>query len=304
MKSKSLPLLLGAILSLGLGGCATWYNSSRHEANSVVQFLYPDQSQPFIQPQIPTLRLPLRVGVAFVPPAPSKGQAWRAPEMISETQKALLLRRVAAEFKALPFVQSIEIVPTTYLRPGGGFDNLDQLHGLMGIDVVALVSYDQAQNTSDTPWSLSYWTIVGAYFVPAQKNDTHTLMEAVVYDIPSRSLLFRAPGVSMVNGHSTPIRTDAELRADSARSLDEAAKDLTVNLQQELELFKVRAKEEPQSIHIEHKPGYTGGGALDGWFAALLVLLLAGRFACPLICRSLLAGDSKRPTAGHLPNRL
>ncbi len=272
-------VLLVLVLAFLCTGCANWYNSSRHEANSVVQFLYPDKSQPFIQPQIPTLHLPLRVGVAFVPPAPNKGQAWRAPGMISEAQKSLLLRRVAAEFKALPFVQSIEIVPTTYLQPGGGFENLDQLRGLMGIDVIALVSYDQAQNTSDTPWSLSYWTIVGAYFVPAQKNDTHTLMEAVVYDIPSRSLLFRAPGVSIVNGHSTPIRTDAELRADSARSLDEAAKDLTVNLQQELELFKVRAKEEPQNIHIEHKPGYTGGGALDGWFTLGLALLAAGGLA-------------------------
>jgi rhombotail lipoprotein len=268
--------LLVLVLAFLCTGCATWYNRSRHEANSVVQFLYPDQGQPFIQPQIPTLRLPLRVGVAFVPPAPAKGQAWRPATLISETQKTILLRRVAAEFKALPFVQSIEIVPTTYLRPGGGFDNLDQLRGLMGIDVVALVSYDQAQNTSDTPWSFSYWTIVGAYFVPAQKNDTHTLMEAVVYDIPSRSLLFRAPGVSMVNGHSTPIRTDAELRADSARSLDEAVKDLTVNLQQELELFKVRAKEEPQSIHIEHKPGFSLAGAIDGWFVLGLALLATG----------------------------
>src|SRR5437879_3782968 len=83
MKSTSLPLLLGAALALGLGGCATWYNSSRHEANSVVQFLYPDKTQPFIQPQIPTLRLPLRVGLAVagpdlrgaeIPPAAPRGR--------------------------------------------------------------------------------------------------------------------------------------------------------------------------------------------------------------------------------------
>jgi rhombotail lipoprotein len=51
---------------------------------------------------------------------------------------------------------------------------------------------------------------------------------------------------------------------------------MTANLAQELEHFKVRAKEEPQSVRIEHKPGYTGAGALDGWFAAALGLLLAG----------------------------
>lgn len=271
--------LLAVILVLAFTGCMSIYGRRHHEANSVVQFLYPGKDQPFIQPQIPTLRLPLRVGVAFVPPAEHPRTGWNPPATITESQKTDLLRGIAAEFKALPFVQSIEIVPTTYLRPGGGFENLDQLRALMGIDVVALVAYDQTQNTSDTVWSLSYWTIIGAYVVPGQKNDTNTLMEAVVYDIASRSLLFRAPGVSTVNGHSTPIRTDAQLRDDSARSLAEATRDMTASLQRELELFKVRAKEEPTAIHIEHKPGYTGAGATEGWFAALLGLLLAGRLA-------------------------
>lgn len=271
-------VLLLIVLACLFTGCASLYNRHRHEANSVVQFLYPGKDQPYIQPQIPTLRLPLRVGVAFVPAGHRPDRGYTAPTRISEAQKAVLLRGIAAKFKALPFVQSIELVPSTYLRPGGGFENLDQLRALLGIDVVALVSYDQAQNTSDTAWSLAYWTIVGAYVVPGQKNDTSTLMETVVYDIPSRSLLFRAPGTNTIDGHSTPVRTDAQLLADSAASLAAAAADMTANLAQELDLFKVRAREEPQNIRIEHKPGYTGGGSLDGWFAALLGLVLAGRF--------------------------
>ena len=147
---------------------------------------------------IPTLRLPLRVGLAFVPPSTSRG--------LTELQKTELLREVAAKFRALPFVESIEVVPTTYLRPGGGFENLDQLRSLLGVDVIALIAYDQAQLTSGTAWSLSYWTIVGAYVVPGEKNDTATLMEAVVYDIASRKLLFRAPGTSTIKGHATPVR--------------------------------------------------------------------------------------------------
>jgi rhombotail lipoprotein len=51
---------------------------------------------------------------------------------------------------------------------------------------------------------------------------------------------------------------------------------MTANLAQELELFKVRAKEEPQNIRIEHKPGYTGAGEMDGWLAASLALVLTG----------------------------
>lgn len=279
MKFRRLILLPAALTLALLTGCVGfWGERSRHEASSIVQFLYPNKATPFVQPTIPTLRLPLRVGVAFIPTGVSndRGVFYRTQGNISEAQKTELLRRVAAQFKTLPFVQTIEIIPTTYLRPGGGFDNLDQLRALMGIDVIALISYDQAQNSTDTEASLAYWTIVGAYIVPAQRNTTHTLMEAVVYDISSRSLLFRAPGTSTVKNHSTLFRTSDFLREASAQSLAEASAQMTANLAQELELFKVRAKEEPQNIRIEHKPGYTGGGALDGIFTAALALILLG----------------------------
>jgi len=275
--SKVLPCLLSGACVLTLTGCLSLRNSSHHQSSSVVQFFYPGNDQPFVQPTIPTLRLPLRVGVAFVPSARASGQYRSFEDTFTEAQKTELMRTVAAKFKALPFVQSIDLVPTTYLRPGGGFENLDQLRAIMGIDVVALIAYDQAQATGDTAWSLSYWTIVGAYVIPAQKNDTHTLMEAVVYDIASRSLLFRAPGVSAIKGHSTLVSNETDLRTDSAQGYAAAAKDLTQNLQLELDAFKVRAREEPEAIRIEHKPGYSGAGAIEVWFGALLALLATVR---------------------------
>ncbi|MDQ5977952.1 MAG: hypothetical protein QG602_924 [Verrucomicrobiota bacterium] len=265
--------VIAASLVLSLTGCAGFWGQRRHhEASSVVQFLYPDKALPFVQPEIPTLRLPLRVGVAFVP-AGTRGFG-PIEAGFTEQQKTELMRQVAGQFKALPFVQSIEIIPATYLRPGGGFENLDQLRAMLGIDVIALIAYDQAQTSTDTEASLAYWTIVGAYVVPAQSQATHTLMEAVVYDISSRSLLFRAPGTSTVKGHATLLRNSSELRKDSARSFEESAAQMTANLAQELELFKVRAREEPHTVKIEHKPGYTGGGSLDAAFALLLLTLL------------------------------
>jgi len=283
--ARSIPVLL-VIVSMSLSGCAGFWgnNHDRHESSSVVQFLYPDKNLPFIQPQIPTLRLPLRVGVAFIPTgtAGSNSSYYHVGSGFTEQQKTDLMRQVGAQFKAQPFVQSIEIIPTTYLRPGGGFDNLDQLRGMMGIDIVVLIAYDQRQFSADTEASLAYWTIVGAYFVQGQRNTTHTLMEAVVYDIPSRNLLFRAPGTHSLKNHSTLLRTDEELCRDSATSLEEAAKQMTLNLAQELERFKIRAKEEPETIKIEHKPGFSMGlGSIEGWFAAALGLLL--------VCRSLSA---------------
>ena len=260
---------LGGLLLLSLTGCVNFWNIRRehHEGSSVVQFLYPDKT-PYIQPEIPTLRLPLRVGVAFIPSMHCLESG------ISEQEKVELLQKVAAQFKSLPFVQGIEIIPTTYLRPGGGFQNLDQLRSMLGIDVIALISYDQAQNTRDTEASLAYWSIVGAYVVPAQRNSTNTLMEAVVYDIASRSLLFRAPGTSSMINNSTLFRADHEMKKDAAQGIADASGQMTLNLAQELERFKVRIKEEPETVHIEHKPGFHLGGALDGGFGLILAGLL------------------------------
>jgi rhombotail lipoprotein len=271
---RLLPPALAVLLAFSLTGCVgMWHRHRHHESSSVVQFLYPNKDFSFVQPQIPTLRLPLRVGVAFLPGSGAGGR-YAIQANFTEQHKTELLRKVAAQFKTLPFVHSIEIIPATYLRPGGGFENLDQLRAMLGIDVIALLGYDQTQNSRDTEASIAYLTIIGAYIVPAQRNSTNTLMEAVVYDIPSRSLLFRAPGTSSMINNATLFRSAHELSKDSALGIEQAAAQMTTSLAQEIELFKVRAREEPQSVRIEHKPGYTGGGSLGAGFALALVALL------------------------------
>ncbi|MDR1281869.1 MAG: rhombotarget lipoprotein [Opitutaceae bacterium] len=261
------PLISMLVLAL-LPGCLMIHPTKSTQASSVVQFLYPSQ-QPVVLPSVPTLNLPLRVGIAFAPPGTGCG-----PQRLSETEKARLLRKTSADFRALPYVSGIEIIPTTYLRPGGSFDNLDQLRSMLAIDVIVLLAYDQTQVTTDTPYTLSYWTIVGAYMVPAQKNDTATLMEAVVYDIASRRLLFRASGTSLVKHHSTLVGMEKNLMEDSRQSFAQAAEELTVNLKTELNDFKVRIKETPEEIRVTTRPGYSGLGALDGKDVALMIFFV------------------------------
>jgi len=195
------PLLLG-LAGLLAGGCfSTGARGPRktERSSSVVAYLYPDQANPLPPTSIPVLRLPLRVGIAFVPTGTGK-HSYYSDTGVSEQQKSLLLERVAAEFRGRDYIQSIELVPSTYLRAGGGFDNLNQVRSLLGVDVIALVAYDQVQFTNTNFLSLSYWTIVGAYIFQGNKNDTQTMMEAAVYDIPSRHLLFRAPGAEPRRG--------------------------------------------------------------------------------------------------------
>ena len=84
------------------------------------------------------------------------------------------------------------------------------------MDVIALASLDQTQFTDEGMFSLTYLTVVGAFVVPGDKNATHTMVDMAVYDIASRKLLFRAPGISYIKGLATPVNLREQLRNDSS----------------------------------------------------------------------------------------
>ena len=258
------PLL--ALLAIG---CAT---APRRRATSVVDYLFPDRSDVRVEPSVPVLSLPLKVGIAFVPPS-GRSESAANLDNIPEADRLRLLRDVSAGFKALPFVKSIDIIPSSYMASRGGFANLDQIQSMFGVDVIALVSYDQIQFTDQSRLSLTYWTVVGAYLVNAEKNDTRTLMDAVVYDIKSRKMLFRAPGVSSVKGTAAPVNVAEELRQDSQKGFELAASDLKTNLTQQLEEFKAKVKESPAEYQVVRRPEYKSGG---GGAGAVEPMMLAG----------------------------
>ncbi|MCP5055728.1 MAG: rhombotarget lipoprotein [bacterium] len=141
---------------------------------------------------------------------------------------------------------------------------------MYGIDVIALMSYDQVQFTTQDALSLTYWTIVGAYIVPAEKNDTHTLIDAAVFDIESRKMLFRAPGTSLVKGRAAPIDLQGKLKRDSVRGFEKAGEDLIANLDVALADLQQRVKDRPDDYEISSRPGYSGDAG------ALMAALTAG----------------------------
>lgn len=261
------------ILLATVTGCAGLLEGKKtHRASSVVEYLYPNKTDAIDKPSIAHLNLPINVGIAFVP-----GAAYRyAKEDLDATQKKSLMERIAAGFRQHDFIRNIEMIPTAYLRPGGSFDNLNQIRTMYGIDIMVLLSYDQVQYTDEGLVSLAYWTIVGAYIFKGEKNDTSTMVDAAVYDIASRKMLFRAPGVSQVKGSATFVNQSEELRADSKKGFALAANDLVENLSAELESFQVKAKERPDEIRITRSKGYTGGGDLGAGFAILFLALASG----------------------------
>ncbi len=251
-------LILGGLIS----GCIGTQQS--HNSSSVVDFLYGDTKTPVnIEPSIPVLSLPLRVGIAFVP---------NTGTHLSEQEKTRLMNQVAEHFKPLPYVRSIDVIPSPYLKLRGGFTNLDQIRTMYGIDVIALISYDQVQFTDENFLSLTYWSIVGAYIIPGEKNDTQTMLDTVVYDIASRKMLFRAPGSSHVKGRATPINLSEQLRLDSSAGLQAANVEMIKNLDLQLADFRQKVKERPQDYQIIHRPEYRGGGNLGVWGSLIFIL--------------------------------
>jgi len=255
-----LSFLVAAVI---LAGCA----SSKHRSSSVVDYLYPNEKNYVEKQSIPHLNLPLRVGIAFVP------EAAHSSMVLTETDKMDIMSKVSDNFKKYDFVKSIEVIPSAYLTRGGSFTNLEQVKNMYGVDVIALISFDQTQFTDQGSLSFTYWTIIGAYIIPAEKNDTHTMLDAVVYDIQSRKMLFRAPGTHKIKSNSTPINLTEQLREDSFLGFEESQKKLIKNLEIQLELFKNKVKESPESYKITKSQGYSGGGSIDSLFLFLLTLI-------------------------------
>jgi rhombotail lipoprotein len=288
----AIGLGIAAALALLATGCDTFHNvRTEHRASSLYSYLYPDKDNHIDTPTIPVLSLPLHVGVAFVPANDYRQRRYPGyvtdDMTISESQKIGLMKRISAEFKKYPFVQSIDIIPTPYLTPGGSFANLDQIRTMYGVDVMALISYDQVQFTGEGLESLTYWTIAGAVVVPGEKNETKTMLDAAVFDIASRKMLFRAPGIGDVNNSSTMMTLAENLHKNSEEGFGMAAADLTTNLQAALTDFRERVTNSvaqakllgtnaPAEYEVRYKPGYTGSGA----FGPVETTLAAGLGAC------------------------
>jgi rhombotail lipoprotein len=267
---KRLKTLFCVFALLTLGGCASMFShTGSRQAGSIVDYLYPDAKEsPKLEPAVTRLRLPVRVGIAFVP----GGGRGAGPQEAAQLQ---LLERVKAAFSQVDYIGSIEVIPAAYLRPRGGFDNLDQVARMFNVDVIALVSYDQIQFNDTNRLAVLYWTVVGAYLVKGDQYDVQTMVDAAVFDVRSRKLLFRAPGMSQVKGSSTMAGYGKEIRGAQTDGYVQAVDRMIPALQGQLASFRERAKSDP-GIQVERSKGSRGAGGI-GWPLALGLAGLAFR---------------------------
>jgi len=251
-----------------LNSCSSYFGSEgrRGVSSSLVDYLYPEgQVPPKHEETTPHLRLPLVVGLAFVPSQKSTSF------LLPEAKKTQLLEEVKQKFVGLDYVKEIVVVPETYMRSSKGFEGVGQIARLYGLDIVALVSYDQVALTSETKSSLLYWTIVGAYFIKGNENQATTFVDTAVFDVHSRKMLFRAPGVSDIQQSSTLVELDQDIRDAREKGFGLAMADMSNNLALELDRFKARIKED-KSVQVTHREGYGGGGGIQ-W---PILLIIAG----------------------------
>jgi rhombotail lipoprotein len=239
------------LVAVTASGCGSMAMKQSKQTASVVDYLYSGQQPPekIQQASIAELSIPLRIGIAFVPGVadPKFG--------ITEVEQMRWSAQIKAAFEKYPFVGELTVIPTAYLKSGGGFDNLRQVATLFNLEVIALLSYDQIQFSEPNKLSMAYWTGIGAYLVPGDQYDIHTVLEATVFDIRTRKLLFRAPGTSTVKGSASWVKFSDSSRQARAEGFDNALQQLIPNVDAALQAFRKQAQDDP-AIRLSLPAGY------------------------------------------------
>ena len=266
MKAKVFISILSLLFIMSCSSLLSNNTGKKTQSSSLMDFLYPNhESRAEHKPEIPVLTLPVKVGLAFVP-----SKNWQR-DGIHNKDQIELLEKVKKTFLKYDYIDRIEIIPSTYLNGGEGFTTLEQVGRLYDVDVMALVSYDQVTQSLENNAALLYWTIVGMYIIPGNENSIQTFVDTAVFDIKSKKMLFRAPGLNKLEKRTTAIGVDDTLTQKSLEGFGLAVTDMTSNLEAELANFKTRVKEE-KIAKVEHRAGYSGGAA-NYYYLLFMVLV-------------------------------
>jgi len=279
MKQRNIVLV---IVILMITSC-TGQKYSRGVSSNLVSYLYPNgQKISHQNDKMPVLNVPLRVGIAFIP---ESKHAYNFT--LTEVEKQQLLKTVADKFRADPAISHIEVIPEIYLKQRKGFITIEQVSKMYNVDIMALVSYDQVEINEKNAGSLAYWTIVGAALVRGESTEFQTFVDTAVFDVSSRKLLFRAPGVHTIARKHSAYAFEKRNRKMRINSFYQASSNMTENLSKELEDFRDKARER-KDIKINFSSRYSsssssgsmggGGSSSIGGLFALVLLLRFTRF--------------------------
>ncbi|QOX78243.1 rhombotarget lipoprotein [Trichlorobacter lovleyi] len=215
-------------------GCASYNSGLRtvQKQSNLASFLF-SCNQPQTPAQKAPLQLPARVGVAFVPGDPASSN-------LPETTKKEVIETVRAQLaKHTKYVAGAQAIPSIYLTPRGGVQNLEQVAQQFGVDVIVILGANQFQkHERNSLAALLDVTIIGQYLIPGNTVDTATVLEAAVYHVPSRALIFRTDGANKKRSRSTRYGSSQTAQNDAADSILDASKKLVVSIGEALVGFE------------------------------------------------------------------
>jgi rhombotail lipoprotein len=274
---------IAAMILIGMSGCestnfsclVSCHHAHAQNSTSLVGFLYPKGEAPVADRAQPQLHLPLRVGLAFLP-----SQGFETEGGLDAAHKEALLGQIRERFKSRKFVADIVVIPDYYLRGHDGFAGLQGVQRLYGVDLMALVSYDQVMHEEDNTWSLAYLTIVGAYVIKGTRHDVSTLVDLAVVDPATHSLMLRAGGFDNSHGNERLVTESVQLRQAAALGYDAATQRMIQHFDDALTHFESEVHEGRSNVQIVSNNGKAvnggsgGAGSID-WLALIFLVPLA-----------------------------
>lgn len=274
------PLLI--CLSLTACACGGSVHTVQRQS-SLATYLYAGKESAGTVPQKRPLIPPVRVGVSFVP---ADGKNLDIPE----TTKKQVIDTVRAQLATHKrYVSAAYAIPSSYLRPQGGVAELEQVAREFDVDVIVLLAANQFQKHERN--SLAAFldiTIIGGFVIPGNTVDTNTVLEAAVYHVPSRALIFRTDGSDVKTSRSTQFASSGAAHNDTVSSIEDASKKLVMSIAQSL--VKFEEFDATKAVEIKPLPGAataneadrqnywgrvneyktTGGGAFDAAWIAMI----------------------------------
>lgn len=290
---KTILIAICTSLTLYLGCAEAGSVRTVHRQSNLATYLFGGNAPQHPLQKIP-LTLPARVGVAFVPGDPGT-------ENIPDTTRKEVVEAVRSQFaKHGRYVAGAQNIPSMYLTPKGGVNNLEQVARQFDVDVIVLLGASQFQKHERN--SLAAFldvTIIGAFVIPGNTVDTSTVLEAAVYHVPSRALIFRSDGTDRQQSRSTRFGSSSAAQNDAVSSIEEASKKLVASIADALVKFEkfdvvtttpitpIPAGSGKPTTDRENYWGKvssyrsTGGGAMDN----IWILMTGVTLICAIITR-------------------
>src|ERR1700676_2038022 len=142
MRKFAMFIFAASLLAFVATGCVSVH--TRLKTASLTMSPVAPESASDVKANIPhskniQIKTPLRVGLIFLPLPSSGSNTTDIPSQMKQD----LLEKIRVAFKSVSFIDSIEVIPTTYLKEGAEIESLAAATQAFNLDAIAFLTYDQ-----------------------------------------------------------------------------------------------------------------------------------------------------------------